>query len=87
MIGIKNMYNSPDEFLAELKQLNYRSIPDHPYNDSEYERITVTKLKKHGKKYGFAAFTDGPLEFALKHCIVDFLPKTYGPSMKRLHLG
>lgn len=62
------MCNSPDEFLAELKQHNWRSIPDHPYNDSEYQRITFTKLKKYGEKYGFA-FVDDPLEYALKPCI------------------
>lgn len=58
------MYNSPDEFLAELKQLNWRSMPDHPYSDSEYQRITYNELKKYG-----VTFVNDPLETALKPCI------------------
>ncbi len=66
MVGwvLRVMCNSPDEFLAELKQRKWQPMPDHPYSDSKYQRITYAEMKQMG-----VAFVDDPLEAALKLCI------------------
>lgn len=59
------MYNSPQEFLDELKKLKLCSMPDHKISDSACRKIKG-KLKKHG--HGLT-FKDDPLEVVLKLCV------------------